>query len=199
MAHLAIPREEETRVTLDRLAQVLAEHQLSDAVAQFAHAAGDTLPTTQATAMEGRMLLKNIELAHLDMISHDPRLDMRCTTRAKSWEEGVRFLMRLLAESSSLFRTRRVAGASMAASSGMVVSPQVGGSGREATSEKPPVGSFKEVTVAADKHKAGACRSELLEGMAAVESLAGSICGSRPSRTFHCRRWRRETPNSQVS
>ncbi|KAL3930252.1 MAG: hypothetical protein SGPRY_001618 [Prymnesium sp.] len=171
VAHLAIPREEETRVTLGRLAQVLAEHQLPDAVAQFAHAAGDTLPTTRATAMEGRMLLKNIELAHLDMISHDPRLDMRRATRAKSWEEGVQFLMKLLAESSSLFRTRRVAGASMAASGGMVVSPQVGGSGREAASEKPPVGSFKAVTVAADKHKAGACRSELLEGMAAVESL----------------------------
>lgn len=175
VAHLAIPAQEAELVGLSTLAAKFEGCGLPDVVKQFAHAAGDNMPTTMATAMEGRMLLKNIELAHADMVAHDPRMGMAHTPRARSWSEGAQLLMRILTESSSLFRTRRGAGLLLrggADAGGDVGGVSAGGAApREAATERPPSGSFKTVAVAPEKHKAGACRTELLEGMASVEAL----------------------------
>lgn len=108
VARLAIPEEEESKVGLSEIAARCEQHGFPDIVRQFAHAAGDELPTTRATAVEGRMLLRNTELAHADVVGHGgPERDMASMPRARSWDDGAHLLMQLLAESSSLFRVRK--------------------------------------------------------------------------------------------
>lgn len=148
----------------------LVSHGMPDIVAQFAHAAGDSMPTTAGSAYEAISLLRHMEEVLADLRSAVVSLSFTARQPADDWGEAVDAIQTLLSKHSSAFRNKRHRSAAECSTTAV----------SSAAEEKPPAGSYKQVPTATAAERPGACDAQLLEDIASVAVLRREHVRSSP-------------------